>query len=466
MSKRQQSRRSFLKAGAYSALIGSGASAVSGKMSLLGSALAVQGDYASLPGYKALVCVFLYGGSDSFNLFIPAEQGLYDQYSQARGQLALSQQNLITDSNNSVLFNPNLAGLRDIYNAGDLAIIRNVGNLIQPVTRSEYQTNPERIPAELFAHNHQQEQVQKSWSSRPTGLVGAGWGGRMADLLMEANSTMLTPTFSMNNSNFFQPGNRTSPIAINPLTGPQLMHYLDNNTNTLSDQRDATLTRLLALQHDNPLEQFAHDSFISARNSARTLGNIIDNSPDLGALNTDNRLAAQLRMVARMISGREQLNMKRQIFFVGLGGWDTHDNQTPRLNTLSTTLNEALSDFNRALTELGVENDVTTFTASDFGRTLTINGDGSDHGWGGHYLVMGGAVNGGMLYGDWPEYAVGGADDVGNKGRIIPSLSLNQYGAALGSWMGLSNSDLLDVFPDLRNFDTGWQTRYGLFNNA
>ncbi len=463
MRKNYKSRREFLKRASYAALLGSSAAAVNGKMSLIGSALAAQGDYANLPGYKALVCVFLYGGSDSFNMFIPAEQGLFEQYTQARGQLALPQSSLLADSSASVLFNPNLTGLRDIYNDSNLAIVRNVGNLIQPVNRLQYQNNPELIPAELFAHNHQQEQVQKSWSSRPTGLVGAGWGGRMADLLMEANNTNLTPSYSMNNANFFQPGNRSSPIAINPLTGPRLMAYLDNNTNTNSDQRDATLEKLMALSTQHPLEQFAQSSFINARTSSRALSGVIDASPDFGPLNTNNKLAVQLRMVARMISGRDQLSMKRQVFFVGLGGWDTHDNQTPRLQTLTANLNEGLADFNRALKELGVENQVTTFTSSDFGRSLTINGDGSDHGWGGHYLVMGGAVNGGKLYGDWPEYAVGGADDVGDKGRIIPGMSLNQFGAALGSWMGLSNSDLLDVFPDLQNFDTGWQQQYGLF---
>jgi len=155
--------------------------------------------------------------------------------------------------------------------------------------------------------------------------------------------------------------------------------------------------------------------------------------------------------------------MRRQIFFVGLGGWDTHDSQAPVLASLTKKLDDALSNFNQSLVTMGVENEVTVFTASDFGRTLTINGNGSDHGWGGHYMVMGGAVNGGQLYGEWPDYNVGGSSDVG-KGRLIPTMSINQYGAALGSWMGLSNSDLLDVFPDLSRFDTGWQTQYGLFS--
>ena len=464
MHKKLRNRRNFLKATAYSALLGSGASAVNGKLSLIGSALAAQGDYANLTDYKALVCVFLYGGSDSFNLFIPNEPDKFNEYKQARGPLALNRESLLTDATNSVMFNPNLPDIRNIYDSGDIAIVRNVGNLIQPVNRSEYQSNPALIPSELFAHNHQQEQVLKSWASQPTGLVGAGWGGRMADLLMEANGVdALPPSYSMNNANFFQPGNRSNPIAINPRTGPRLMDYLDANTNTNSVDRDATLQRLLNIPLVHRLEQYAKSSFVSAQDSSRILSGIIDASPDLGPLDTDNKLAVQLRMVARMISGREQLGMKRQLFFVGLGGWDTHDSQTPRLISLSQRLNAALADFHRATIELGVQNQVTTFTSSDFGRSLTINGDGSDHGWGGHYLVMGGAVNGGKLYGDWPNYTLGGDDDVDDKGRIIPSMSINQYGAALGSWMGLSTSDLLDVFPDLKNFETGWQSQYGLF---
>ena len=464
MSKKTHKRRNFLKASAHMALLGSGATAVNGKLTLIGSALAAQGDYANITDYKALVCVFLYGGSDSFNLFIPNEQALFNDYQQSRGPLALAQDSLLPDATGSVRFNPNLPDLRDIYEAGNLAIVRNVGNLIQPVSRTEYQNNPSLIPAELFAHNHQQEQVQKSWSSRPTGLVGAGWGGRMADLLMEANGGSQLPTcFSMNNANFFQPGNRSVPIAINPVTGPQLMPYLDVNASSVNGGRDATMKQLLSLPTNHAMEKFATDSYVSARESSRILSRVIDAGPDLRPVAPDNKLASQLRMVARMISGREQLGLKRQIFFAGLGGWDTHDNQTPRLTSLSQQLNDAFSQFNHDVEALGVQNEVTAFTTSDFGRTLTINGDGSDHGWGGHYMVMGGAVNGGQLYGEWPNYAVGSEDDIGNEGRVIPRMSLNEYGASLGSWMGLSNSDLLDVFPDLGNFGTEWKNEYGLF---
>ena len=464
MAKKYNRRRIFLKASAHMALLGSGAAAVNGKLNLIGSALAAQGDYAGLTDYKALVCVFLYGGSDSFNLFIPSEQTPFNDYQQSRGPLALAQDSLLSDANASVRFNPNLPDLRDIYDAGNLAIVRNVGNLIQPVSRTQYQNNPSLIPAELFAHNHQQEQVQKSWSSRPTGLVGAGWGGRMADLLMEANgSTQLPTCFSMDNANFFQPGNHSVPIAINANRGPQLMPYLDANASSLNGGRDAAMEQLLRLSTNHGMENFAANSYVSARDSSRALSSVINASPDLGPVAPNNRLASQLRMIARMISGREQLGLNRQIFFAGLGGWDTHDNQTPRLISLTQQLNAAFSQFNRDVATLGVQNEVTTFTTSDFGRTLTINGDGSDHGWGGHYMVMGGAVNGGQLYGDWPNYAVGSEDDIGNEGRVIPRMSLNEYGASLGSWMGLSNSDLPDVFPDLANFGPEWQSGYGLF---
>ena len=464
MSRKLNRRREFLKRNAQLALLGATGSAVTGKMSLIGSALAAQGDYGNLTDYKALVCIFQYGGADSFNMFVPSDQGLLDQYTASRGQLALDQNQLLAASNGSVLFNPNMAGLRDIYDAGNLAVVRNVGNLIEPITPAQFATNPELIPADLFAHNSQQEQVQKSWSSRPVGLVGAGWGGRMADLLMEANSgNALPPTFSMANANFFQPGNRSTPISINAQSGPRLLPLLDRNSSSRNADRDAAIEQILSLPTNNLLEEFAGTSFRNARDSSRLLSSTINNSPDLGPFNATNSLETQLRMVARMIAGREQLGMRRQIFFVAAGGWDTHDNQTPRLNNLTTGLNSAMANFQQTLATMGVEDEVTTFTASDFGRTLTINGDGSDHGWGGHYMVMGGAVNGGQLYGNWPDYAIGGGDDIGN-GRLIPEMSVNQYGAAMGSWMGLSNADLLDVFPDLNRFETGWQNQYGLFS--
>lgn len=464
MTKHYKARRQFLKHSASLALLGGGAAAVNGKLSLISSALAAPDDYTGLPGYKALVCIYLDGGSDSFNMFVPYQQGRYNEYRRARGSLSISRNSLLSDSAGQIGFHPNLPGIRDSYNARNLAVVRNVGNLFVPVTPAQYRNNPSRVPVDLFAHNSQKEQVQKSLSSRPVGLVSAGWGGRMADMLQAANQgTALPPTFSVSNANFFLPGLDTSPISVNPLNGPSLLRFLDPTSRSNNAARGRAMEQILALSSNHAMENFAAESFRNARDSSRVLSSVVDSSPDFGPVDANNRLDVQLRMIARLIAGRSQMGARRQLFFARLGGWDTHKNQVPRLNNLTAQLDAALVNFQQALASLGVEDDVTTFTSSEFGRTLTINGSGSDHAWGGHYLVMGGSVNGGQLYGEWPEYALGGSDDIGN-GRIIPQMSLNQFGAAMGSWMGLSNSDLLDIFPDLDRFDNGWQNQYGIFS--
>lgn len=473
-SKVDQTRRSFLKKSAYAALLGSSASAFNGKLTMMNSALAMQDKYADLEGYKALVCVFLYGGSDSFNLFVPTAGDEYDKYASVRGALALTPSQLIDDSASgraaSLRFHPNLSNLRDSYRDGNLAVVRNVGNLIRPVTRNTILNNSAEIPIDLFAHNSQQEQVLKSYSSQPAGVVNGGWGGRMADLLTQAQydkRTGLPPSFSVNNSNFFLPGDSTAPISINPVGGPQLLQYLDKTRSASNTNRDDALSRILGLPRNHLIEDFAANSFINARDSSRVLSEVIGNSPDLGTpLNSNNSLDVQLRMVARMIAGRKDLGKRRQVFFVGLGGWDTHKDQQLRFNSLTSQLNEGLYNFQTALTNLNLDLDeqVTTFTASDFGRTLSLNSSGTDHGWGGHYLVMGDAVKGGKLYGDWPDYEIGSQDDMG-LGRIIPKISINQYGAALARWMDLDNDDLFaTVFPDLANFSPPIQPLNGLFN--
>ncbi|MGQ7846300.1 DUF1501 domain-containing protein [Granulosicoccus sp. 3-233] len=465
MNRHYQARRRFLKRSLACAIAGSGAGAMSGKLSLVGSALADSSNFAGTNDYKALVCVFLYGGSDSFNLFVPSDSARYAEYSSARGSLALDQSQLLPASDGIVSFNGNLPGIRQLYEDGNAAIVANAGNLIQPVTRSSLLNGSASIPADLFAHNHQQEQWQKGLASQPTSVVGAGWGGRMADLLRDANAgSTLPPSFTVAGSNYFQSGNQTSPISINAKSGAKLLDYLDANSYSSNAGRDAAMSQILALQNDHILKQFAGESFGRARDSSRLLASVMNqHGPSSLDFNTENsNLGEQLQMVARLIAGREIMGQKRQIYFVGMGGWDTHDAQSPRLEQLTADLDKGLSSFQQELAALGVADAVTTFTASDFGRTLTVNGDGSDHGWGGHYLVMGGAVNGRKLVGDWPSYAIGGNDDTGDKGRVIPSMSVNQYGAALASWMGLSNSDIAGIFPDLSNFDDSW-INYGLF---
>ncbi len=464
-SKYQDRRREFLKQGACVALLGSGTAAMSGKLQLISSAMAQSSGYSDLTDYKALVCVFLYGGADSFSMFVPTSDAEYNQYAASRSSLSVPQRDILgTDS--ALGFHPSLSRLHSLYKDGNVALMSNVGNLVTPVTRGALLNNTAEIPSDLFAHNHQQAQWMKGHSSLPASIVQSGWGGRMADLLQDANAgSVLPPSFSLFGSNSWLPGNTIQPLALNTNNGLSLMSYLDTGTSANNSARSALHDSVLGQNYSHPLKQQAADTIARAKLGSGQLRSVISANQNFETgYNKGSRLAKQLRMVATLIAGRDQLNMKRQVFFVGLGGWDTHDHQTPRLSGLLTELDSSLADFYATMDELSLTDSVTTFTASDFGRTLTINGDGSDHGWGGHQLVMGGAVNGNNLFGQLPDFEIAGDDDSGDKGRIIPKLSINQYGALLGEWMGISGSDIATVFPDLVNFGSDWKDGMELFN--
>ena len=373
---------------------------------------------------------------------------------------------MLPETDVGIGFNANLPRTKSLFDAGNLAVVSNVGNLIKPVSQQDYLSSSNDIPVDLFAHNHQQEQWLKGYSSRPSTLVGSGWGGRMADLLQDANSNHeLPPTFSVAGSNHWLPGNVSTPISLNTNTGLDSITFMNTKTSAANRTRADVLSDILSLNYQNKLQQQTAQSMSRSIGSSDGIIDALDSASNLSTpYDSSSKLAKQLRMVARLIAGRESLGMQRQIFFVGMGGWDTHDNQTVQFNALLSELDNSLADFHQTLIELGQENAVTTFTASDFGRTLTVNGDGSDHGWGGHYMIMGGAVSGNTLYGQLPSFETGAADDAGDKGRVIPQISVNQMGASLGSWMGLSNSDLLEIFPDLINFGSDWHSGLEFFS--
>ena len=463
-SKQQAQRRQFLKQSACVALLGSGTAAMSGKLQLMSSAMAQSSNYADLQDYKALVCVFLYGGADSFSMFVPTEDDAYNRYAASRSSLAIAQDSLLPTSA-PLGFHPLLPRLHGLYQGGDAALLSNVGNLITPLTRSAVLNNSAMIPDDLFAHNHQQAQWMKGQSSVPTSVVQSGWGGRMADLLQDANTgAVLPPSFSLFGSESWLPGNEIQPLGLNTNNGLSLLSYLDTGASSNNSSRSGVHDSVLNQSYSHPLKQQAAETIARAKLGSGQLVDVLAANQSFATpYNSGSRLAEQLRMVARLIAGREQLSMKRQVFFVGIGGWDTHDHQTPRLNELLTELDTSMADFYATLEELSLTDSVTTFTASDFGRTLTINGDGSDHGWGGHHLVMGGAVNGNKLFGELPSFEIGGSDDSGDKGRVIPNLSINQYGALLGEWLGITQSDLNEVFPDLANFGSDWASGINLF---
>jgi uncharacterized protein (DUF1501 family) len=439
--------------------------ATQSKLQLIKSALAVN--YSAINDQKSLVCIFLAGGNDSFNLFAPYQSDLYSTYSAIRGEVAIPRADLAgqqVEDGSGYAFHNRAAGIAESYNDGNIALISNVGNLRQPLTRQQYLNRDSGagilIPEHLFAHDVQQATWQ---TNRPPGIpVPAGWGGQLADLLDQANTgSNLRPAFSLSGSNAWQSGRTTQPFSLSS-TGVNLFNQLQAENLNGADRnsiRARIWNEILGLDREHVLERHAAGSFLTAQERLLVIRDALNSSAatnqNVSAFNGlgGNRLAQDLQMIARLIATRNDLNQRRQIFFVRYGGWDTHKGQLLTHNGLLGTLNDAMLAFQSTMEGLGTHNSVTTFTASEFGRTATSNNGGTDHGWGGHQLVMGGAVNGGQIHGTLPNLQPGGEDDTDNSGRIIPTLSVDQYGATLARWMGLEDSDLNAIFPNLHMFN-------------
>ena len=448
MDAKQLSRRKFL----------SGCTAMClGSSSLLATLSRVQLAHAQVgpvSDYKALVCVFLFGGNDAFNMLIPADAGNYSIYANTRQNLKipLENLNLITAASQSPTnfgLNPQLGNLQSLYNTGKLALLSNVGALIEPVSKSAYQAKSVQLPPQLFSHNDQQGFVQSLQSNSDRN----GWAGRAAETLADVNvNNRLSMNISLSGSNLWQSGTSVIPYAIDP-SGVTSLWHADRESNILRDQqRVKTYENILAQDHDHIFARAYAGKQTVAWDLAEEVGAALAIAPELNTVfPTSNPLAASLQMTARLIAARDTLNVSRQTFFIGIGDYDTHGAQLSRHETLMTQLDGALKAFYDATVELGIADKVTTFTASDFGRTLTSNGDGTDHAWGSHQIIMGDAVKGGDIYGTMPSLAINSDDDIG-EGRIIPTISMDQYGATLAKWFGLSASNYADVFPNLANF--------------
>lgn len=454
MNKTQlQSRRHFLKKLA----LGVGSASVLAtqtKLQLMQSAMAMSSDYSDLNDHKSLVCVFLYGGNDSFNTVIPYEQNAYNQYQDVRSRIALERDTLLPLKGDEYALHPSMPDLQALFNQDDVAVMGNIGALIETTTRGSFQDGSARLPADLFSHNHQQEFWQTGASS--SGSTPPGWGGRMMDLLSTANADLTGPaSFSLAGNNAWQIGEKPLNIALNPKVGVEKIEGFVSEIRPRHIPGRVTAWNEILQQNSSSLfqQEFAN-THIKAEERISTLFDQFSLAPELDTFFTaGDRFSQTMSTVAKMISIRENLGMKRQTFFVGLGGWDFHANQLPRQAQNLATLNAGLSSFYNATDSLGIKDSVTTFTASDFGRSLSINGKGTDHGWTGHHLIMGGAVKGGNVYGEMPQLILNGPDDARNTGRLIPKNSMDQYGATMGKWMGMSESDLEDIFPNLTNFE-------------
>ena len=419
--------------------------------------------------YQALVCVFLFGGNDSNNMVVPITD--YAQYAATRtgaSNVGIGQANLLPinapSTGKQYGLHPSMGGLQTVYNAGKMAVVVNGGTLIAPMTQAQYKAGTNR-PQNLFSHSDQ----QNAWQGLiPGAAVRTGWGGRLADKLVVTNSGAQIPTvISATGSNLFNAGQATAALVV-PGNGGVAIAGQGATPDAVA--RAAALNALLTTGITNQIQSGAASVMQKAlaANAAinpvlsAALPPVIQTAFNVGGAQLNTGIAQQLKQVARIIEARTALGVKRQVFFVSLGGFDTHSNtvnvQTGQFNQLMPAL-KAFYDYTVAA---GVASNVTTATMSDFNRTFIGNGSsGVDHAYGGHSLIIGGAVKGGDFYGTFPNLTVKGPDDAGNNGSWIPTTSVDQVGASIARWFGMVPTDIDYMFPNLKNFavrDLGFLT--------
>ncbi len=459
------SRRAFLQRSKQLAIAGTASSFAMG-LAGIGEAAA----FSAGNDYKALVCIFLYGGNDHNSTLMPFDSANYDLYSairgggpgQTAGGITLARASLaptaLTPAGGQVLTNnlqyalaPEMTRLKAIFDAGKMAPLLNVGPLVAPLTLAQYQSsnlvaNPR--PAKLFSHNDQQSTWQ---SSKPEGATD-GWGGRMGDLALSSNSNSLFTCISATGNAVFLSGQQALSYQVSS-GGALAVNGIKSNL--FGSSAASTALRTLMTQTSNHVLEAEYNRVakrsIDAEGVVTAALQPITLATSFTPATGSNSLAQQLRVVARLIAARQPLGAKRQVFMVSMGGFDLHDALITNQSRLMGQLDFAMDAFYRATVELGVANSVTTFTASDFGRTLQSNGDGSDHGWGSHHFIMGGAVNGGRFYGVAPQISVRSADQVG-QGRLLPTVSVDQMSATLANWFGVSASELPSIAPNIGRF--------------
>jgi len=446
-------RRRFLKT-ASKTLCGAGlAFSNSQWLSMANASSTLRNSGFGQSDYRALVCIYLSGGNDGFSLIVPTDSADYQEYNHSRQSLSVSRSSLQSISSRNAN-NPNCglytqaAPLTQLYDQNRLAFLSNVGTLIEPTTKAQFDNNEVRLPAQLFSHSDQEIQWQQLQGQTQT---LDGWGALAARHLSNAQEKDHLTSISLSGSNYWQSGEASRPFSVAP-AGVVNYQGMDDPMSDWQRPRREAFQQLLRQNYSHLFSQAYADLQDRAASSTVELGAALENAMPISAAQpAGNPLAEKLAMVAKLISVRDVLGMSRQIFYVNMDGWDTHDAHLKDLPYLYAQLADAMVFFQSAMDELGQTNNVTAFTASDFGRSLTGNGDGTDHGWGNHHMIMGGAVDGGNVYGQIPRMAVEGPDAIRN-GRVIPTLSATQYAATLLRWMGLEEQALDEIFPALSNF--------------
>ncbi|MFT4566159.1 MAG: hypothetical protein ACI9FN_001113 [Saprospiraceae bacterium] len=475
-------RRRFLKSSSCAAM---GSATMLNTLTNLGALNGAVGSDSSINAagnYKALVCVLLSGGIDSYNVLIPTGQGEggdigYLHYDGIRTDLAIDHNQILQFSNPNIQnhkdfvtpyagfgVHPGMSEVKELFDDGNLAFLSNVGTLVEPLNNyADFQNSEKKRPLGIYSHSDQQMQWQ---TSVPQSRVALGVGGRMADLLYAQNEFQtVSMNISLDGKNRFQVGKDVVEYAISNNLNSNNVGFEAIDTygkgGSLTDLRNNAIDDMVSHTYQNLLQQTLGGMSKNAIESFELFKQALEKAPSTTTTFSDNNLSEDFAAIAKVISVHEELGAKRQIFFLDFGGWDMHDNllggQAQRLPIVSA----ALKEFYAALTELGFQDNVTTFTISDFARTITSNGQGSDHAWGGNQMVMGGAVKGGTIYGAYPNMNIyENPMNVSFRGNFIPAISTDEMYAELALWYGISPVDLCYVLPNLGNFYSYSQNNY------
>ena len=432
---------------------------------------------ANVSGYKALVGIMLKGGMDQNDTVLPVDAPSYDALKAVRPGIFSSYDSDSADSSrnreNILALNPTngarftgrqfglpreLSNIHGLFESGDAAIIGNVGPLLEPATREDFETKRVELPKRIFSHNDQ----QSTWMALGTEGTRLGWGGQFADAVLasDAGANPQYAAITATTPDVFLAGERARAFRV-PEIGRQLSVDPDRIRSYLGrgDDSDAARAKLsaylrkTAFDHDNAFRRDVTSMAGRGIDSQIAFSERVASATPLATIFPDTRIGRQLGGVAQTMSLRTDLGVSRQVFYAATGGYDSHDNQANEIPGLHRELDEAVSAFHAAMLELGLWNDVILFTMSDFGRSMVDNGDGCDHGWGGHHFVMGGSVRGQQIYGDIPEIDAAHPQYTGTRMRLIPTTSVEQHAAALGGWFGLDSGELGQIFPNLSRFD-------------
>lgn len=412
--------------------------------------------------YKALVCILLNGGNDSFNMLVPRGINEYNDYAATRTNLAIDRNDLLPinplNSDGKLYgLHPGMSKTQSLFESGNLAFIANTGTLVQPTTMIDFQGG-NNIPAGLFSHSDQAQHWQTSLPQDRN--AATGWAGRMADILHENNINQnISMNISLGGVNQFQRGRSVQPYTISSQGNGAVQINQSNDNSFYETLKRQTLDSLLEDTYSSVLKEAFKTTVTNAIGSSFEFSSAISDVAEFNTDFSDGGISPDLKMIAKTIAARNTLNVSRQTFFLQSGRWDNHDNNLENHANNLQNVDTGLHEFYNVLTELGLENKVTTFIISDFGRKLVSNGNGSDHGWGGNTIVMGGAVNGKNIYGSYPDLYVNSPLDIGG-GRFIPTTGTDEFFAELALWFGASSADLYQILPNLPNFWTPSSNNY------